>query len=282
LLVHGVDKVHSDTDKAFQEEVRLKEQDWAAEDAAEAAVAEAEAEVKAAQAEVDAAAAQAAGPASPPPPPPSSHKGQLRRLEKRRQEQTLERALFLAPPSRELGSGCRIYQAQGPLALATAAESVMLGSALTPPPASLWTATNIASGEVTSTTTTDVSSGSSGDGGGGSAVLDYRLFIGRKRWGPGELEKEVAATGGMWQCAATSRPLALKQCLGLPKPLWHEVMETIGGECAELSKFEFVRRSDLSDEDDDEDDDDDEDGDAEDGDADNTTEEEPEGNEQTR
>mmetsp|Transcript_764 Transcript_764/g.1608 ORF Transcript_764/g.1608 Transcript_764/m.1608 type:complete len:395 (-) Transcript_764:160-1344(-) len=70
LLVHGVDKVHSDTDKAFQEEVRLKEQDWAAEDAAEAAVAEAEAEVKAAQAEVDAAAAQAAGPASPPPPPP--------------------------------------------------------------------------------------------------------------------------------------------------------------------------------------------------------------------
>ena len=32
--------------------------------------------------------------------------------------------------------------------------------------------------------------------------------------------------------------VALKQCLGLPKPLWHEVMELCGGECATLSRLE--------------------------------------------
>ena len=74
-------------------------------------------------------------------------------------------------------------------------------------------------------------------------VLDYRLFVGRRQWGPGELEKEVAR--GLWQPAACARPVALKQCLALPKPLWHEVMELVGGDCAEFSKFEFMRRDDL-------------------------------------
>ena len=66
---------------------------------------------------------------------------------------------------------------------------------------------------------------------------------------------------GMWQPAAVARPVALKQCLALPKPLWHEVMKPIGGDCAELSKFEFMRRDDLKEEDDvdpDEDEDEDE------------------------
>ncbi|KAJ1482350.1 hypothetical protein T484DRAFT_1804143, partial [Baffinella frigidus] len=44
---------------------------------------------------------------------------------------------------------------------------------------------------------------------------------------------------------ACARPLALKQCLGLPKPLWHEVMERCGGRSLELSKLELVRRDDL-------------------------------------
>jgi len=45
--------------------------------------------------------------------------------------------------------------------------------------------------------------------------------------------------------------VALKQCLALPKPLWHEVMELLGGEAEMLSRFELVQRTDLdSDEDD--------------------------------
>ena len=39
--------------------------------------------------------------------------------------------------------------------------------------------------------------------------------------------------------------MALKQCLGLPKPLWHEVLELCGGELAEISKMELLKRTDL-------------------------------------
>ena len=39
--------------------------------------------------------------------------------------------------------------------------------------------------------------------------------------------------------------VALKQCLGLPKPLWHEVLEMCGGESAELSSIELTKRDDL-------------------------------------
>ena len=77
-------------------------------------------------------------------------------------------------------------------------------------------------------------------------VLDYRLFVGKRKWEARELEGEVAR--GLWQPVACARPIALKQCLALPKPLWHEVMELVGGPCAELSKFEFMRRDDLQDE----------------------------------
>ena len=45
--------------------------------------------------------------------------------------------------------------------------------------------------------------------------------------------------------------VALKQCLALPKPLWHKVMELLGGEAEMLSRFKLVQRTDLdSDEDD--------------------------------
>ena len=44
---------------------------------------------------------------------------------------------------------------------------------------------------------------------------------------------------------ACARPVALKQCLGLPKPLWHEVLELCGGELAELSRIELLKRDDL-------------------------------------
>ena len=39
--------------------------------------------------------------------------------------------------------------------------------------------------------------------------------------------------------------MALKQCLGLPKPLWHEVLELCGNECREISGIEILKRSDL-------------------------------------
>jgi putative transcriptional regulator len=44
---------------------------------------------------------------------------------------------------------------------------------------------------------------------------------------------------------ACARALALKQCIQLPKPLWHEVMEFCGGELSEISKLEFQKRTDL-------------------------------------
>eukprot|EP00270_Netrium_digitus_P018292 TRINITY_DN6933_c0_g1_i6.p1 TRINITY_DN6933_c0_g1~~TRINITY_DN6933_c0_g1_i6.p1 ORF type:complete len:296 (+),score=45.09 TRINITY_DN6933_c0_g1_i6:102-989(+) len=47
---------------------------------------------------------------------------------------------------------------------------------------------------------------------------DFRFFVGRVEWIPGKLKKEVEA--GVWLSAACARPLILKQCLHLPKPLW--------------------------------------------------------------
>ena len=61
-----------------------------------------------------------------------------------------------------------------------------------------------------------------------------RFFAGMQMWGPGELEREVAA--GAWYAASASRPVVLKQCLSLPVPLWRECMELMGGEYAGISK----------------------------------------------
>jgi len=56
------------------------------------------------------------------------------------------------------------------------------------------------------------------------APLDVRMFVGRTTWPRGELD-ELCATHEH-RPAAAARSIALKQCLGLPKPLWHEVRET--------------------------------------------------------
>jgi len=69
--------------------------------------------------------------------------------------------------------------------------------------------------------------------------LDFRWFIGR--------HKGLSVSTGEWCAMACARPIALKQCLGLPKPLWHEVMELCGGENTVLSRMEFVKRKDLED-----------------------------------
>jgi hypothetical protein len=71
---------------------------------------------------------------------------------------------------------------------------------------------------------------------GRRSPLDFRWFIG-KRTG-------ISTGQGAWRTVACARPLALKQCLGLPKPLWHEVLELCGGEMAEISKIELLKRPD--------------------------------------
>ena len=71
---------------------------------------------------------------------------------------------------------------------------------------------------------------------------DFRFFIGKHEWAPGELERDIRE--GLYRPAACSRGVALKQCLGLPKPLWHEVMEMLGGTSEEISKLELQRRKD--------------------------------------
>jgi glucose-6-phosphate 1-epimerase/putative transcriptional regulator len=77
---------------------------------------------------------------------------------------------------------------------------------------------------------------------GTAEPLDFRFFIGRYEWGPGELARDVR--DGVYRPAACSRGVALKQCLGLPKPLWHEVMDMLGGSSADVSALELARRSD--------------------------------------
>lgn len=74
--------------------------------------------------------------------------------------------------------------------------------------------------------------------------LDFRFFIGCNKYQKGELE--VAILTNKYQAMACARSLALKQCLQLPKPLWHEVMEMCGGELREVSQLELNKRSDLS------------------------------------
>lgn len=78
---------------------------------------------------------------------------------------------------------------------------------------------------------------------GRCAPLDFRWFIGR--------HATLRCAKREWAAAACARPVALKQCLGLPKPLWHEVMELCGGSLAELSQVELQKRDDLREDEDD-------------------------------
>ena len=78
---------------------------------------------------------------------------------------------------------------------------------------------------------------------------------------PSTLDLDVVL--GKYQPVACARSIALKQCIQLPKPLWHEVLELCGGELKDISEFEQLKRDDIpfqfvSEDEDDEDDDDDE------------------------
>ena len=59
-------------------------------------------------------------------------------------------------------------------------------------------------------------------------ALDFRFFVGHTSYIGGQLDEAVRE--GKYQPVACSRPLVLKQCIQLPKPLWHE---------GELTRFSF-------------------------------------------
>jgi len=73
--------------------------------------------------------------------------------------------------------------------------------------------------------------------------LDFRFFVGRHEYKDGQLDLSVIL--GQYQPIACARSLVLKQCIQLPKPLWHEVMELCGGELKEISKLESMKRDDI-------------------------------------
>lgn len=74
-------------------------------------------------------------------------------------------------------------------------------------------------------------------------ALDFRFFVGRHEYTNGDLDVNIFSN--KYQAVACARALALKQCIQLPKPLWHEVMELCGGELSEISRLEFQKRTDL-------------------------------------
>uniref|UniRef100_A0A7S4EPX1 Uncharacterized protein n=1 Tax=Pseudo-nitzschia australis TaxID=44445 RepID=A0A7S4EPX1_9STRA len=74
--------------------------------------------------------------------------------------------------------------------------------------------------------------------------LDFRFFIGCNSYQKGGLD--AAIISNQYQPIACARSLALKQCIQLPKPLWHEVMEMCGGELMEVSRLELKKRSDIN------------------------------------
>ena len=77
---------------------------------------------------------------------------------------------------------------------------------------------------------------------GTAEPLDFRFFIGRYEWGPGELARDVR--DGVYRPAACSRGVALKQCLGLPKPLGTRSWTCSVAARRDVSALELARRSD--------------------------------------
>jgi hypothetical protein len=61
--------------------------------------------------------------------------------------------------------------------------------------------------------------------------LDFRFFLGRLQYSPQNEALGTLVEEGAYQCLACARSLALKQCLGLPKPLFHEGMYFLVAVC---------------------------------------------------
>jgi putative AlgH/UPF0301 family transcriptional regulator len=71
-------------------------------------------------------------------------------------------------------------------------------------------------------------------GAGSVPLARVRVVAGALVWPPGALAAAVA--DGVWFTAAASRALILKQCLGLPVPLWREALGLMGGEYAKAAR----------------------------------------------
>ncbi|GMH65204.1 hypothetical protein TrRE_jg5145, partial [Triparma retinervis] len=78
---------------------------------------------------------------------------------------------------------------------------------------------------------------------GNSDPKDYKFFVGRKVFAPGFLEAYCRT--GTYAPIHAPRAVVLRQCLSLPKPLFHEVLSLCGGEMEEISKIEILKRTDL-------------------------------------
>jgi len=73
--------------------------------------------------------------------------------------------------------------------------------------------------------------------------LDFRFFVGNHRYKGGELD--VAVYSNKYQPIACARSLILKQCIQLPKPLWHEILELCGDDLKDISSLELMKRNDI-------------------------------------
>lgn len=73
--------------------------------------------------------------------------------------------------------------------------------------------------------------------------LEFRFFVGCHLYEDSLLDREVHL--GKYQPIACARSLALKQCISLPKPLWHEVLELCGGDMIDLSTLELMKTDDM-------------------------------------
>lgn len=65
-------------------------------------------------------------------------------------------------------------------------------------------------------------------------AVDFRFVFGVYEKFNHQLDNDIQM--GRYQPIACARSLALKQCISLPKPLWHEIMELCGGEYSEDRK----------------------------------------------
>jgi len=74
--------------------------------------------------------------------------------------------------------------------------------------------------------------------------MDFRFFVGRHLYDESN-PLDLSILLGKYQPVACARSLILKQCISLPKPLWHEVLELCGSEMKELSILEFAKRDEM-------------------------------------
>eukprot|EP00898_Chlorokybus_atmophyticus_P008464 jgi/Chlat1/8619/Chrsp86S08008 len=66
-----------------------------------------------------------------------------------------------------------------------------------------------------------------------AATSEFKFFFGHAGWAPGQLATEIAL--GNWYIAAACSSLATQHCLSLPRPLWRQVLDLMGGSHAQVA-----------------------------------------------